>query len=106
METQGQLTPERGSYRDIEIDNPFVLVIGDECRLHAHIGDVDRTREQEKHSQARQQKAKRHGHSDIKLSARKREEAPLKERQKLDIDHSQPQLNYSIAHLSKKETSG
>jgi hypothetical protein len=47
----------RGSYRDIEIDNPFVLVIGDECRLHAHIGDVDRTREHEKHSQARQQEA-------------------------------------------------
>lgn len=47
-------------YRDIEIDDPSVKVIGDVGRLHSHIGDINGAREQEEHRQARQQQAKGH----------------------------------------------
>lgn len=48
------------SYCDVEIDNPFVQVVGDVGGLHSHIGDINRSWEQKENSQSRQQQAKCH----------------------------------------------
>lgn len=59
-------------HRDVEVDDPLVLVVGDVGRLHAHVGDVDGAREEEEHRQAGQQQAERHGDRDVQLPARRR----------------------------------
>lgn len=69
-----QLHAERGdrqSYRDVEIDDPSLLVVRDEGRLHPHVGDVNRAREEEENSQAWQQQAEDNGYGDVELSARR-----------------------------------
>lgn len=56
------------SHCDVEVD-PLLLVIADQHRLDAHVGDVDGAREEEEDGQAAQQQAQQHRRSDVQLPA-------------------------------------
>lgn len=55
------------SHCDVEIDDPFVHVVGDVGALHAHVGDVNGAREQEENGQAGQQQAEHHRYCHVQL---------------------------------------
>lgn len=55
------------SYRNSEIDNSLLMIIGNVGRLHPNVGDIDGAGEQKENGEARQEQTQGHRYGDIQL---------------------------------------